>query len=247
MIRLYSRAEIDKIKASGSIISKVFKQLEDYIKPNITTKDIDKLVEDVICSMSAIPSFKNYNGFPAAACVSVNEEVVHGIPSNRVLRDGDIVSVDVGAFLDGFHGDAARTFAVGSISDEAKHLIEVTKQSFFEGMEFARVGNRLSDISHAIQKHVEKAGFGVVRDMFGHGIGRAIHEEPSVPNFGRPNRGPKLKAGMVIAVEPMVTYGDYHIRTLQDGWTTVTVDGKLSAHYENTIAITNNGVEILTI
>lgn len=247
MINLYSRADIEKIKASGQIIAEVFRQLEDYIKPQITTKDIDNLVENVICSMSAIPSFKNYHGFPAAACVSVNEEVVHGIPSERVLNDGDIVSVDVGAFLDGFHGDACRTFAVGSISDEAKNLIEVTKQSFFEGIEFARVGNRLSDISAAIQKHVEKAGYGIVRDMFGHGIGRNVHEEPSVPNFGRANRGPKLKAGMVLAIEPMVTLGDYRIRTLNDGWTTVTVDGRLSAHYENTIAITNNGVEILTI
>jgi methionyl aminopeptidase len=222
--------------------------LEEIIKPGITTKAIDNVVENIIYSQSAIPSFKNYRGFPAASCVSVNSEVVHGIPSEtRVLVEGDIVGVDIGAFKNGFHSDAARTFAVGEISAEAKKLIDVTEQSFFEGIKKAVIGNRVSDISHAIQTYVEGFGYAVVRDMLGHGIGRSMHEEPSVPNYGPPGKGVKLRAGMVLAIEPMVSEGDYRIVTLSDRWTTVTKDGKLSAHYENTVAITPDGVSILTL
>lgn len=247
MVVLYSRAEIEQMKKPAAVLKEVFKRLEDYIKPGLTTKDIDNFVENIICSLSALPSTKNYRGFPAACCTSVNEVVVHGIPDGRVLKEGDIVSVDVVAFKDGFHSDACRTFAVGEISGDAERLMTVTREAFFKGAEQAKVGNRLGDISSAIQEHVESAGFGVVRDLFGHGVGRDMHEEPSVPNFGRANRGPRLKTGMVLAVEPMVTFGDYRVKTLGDGWTTVTADNSISAHYENTIVITGGEPEILTL
>lgn len=247
MITLYSKKEIEAMKAPAEVLKEVFRRLEYYIKPGISTKDVDNFVENIICSMSALPSTKNYHGYPAACCTSVNEVVVHGIPGDRVLKEGDIISVDVVAFKNGFHCDACRTFAVGGISEEARRLIAVTQESFFKGIEKATAGNRLGDISSAIQEYVESAGFGVVRDFFGHGIGRSMHEDPGIPNFGKANRGPRLKSGMVLAIEPMVTYGDYNVNTLKDGWTAVTADGKLAAHYENTVAITNGEPEILTI
>lgn len=247
MVVLKSKAEIDKMRIACGIVREVLEKLEDFIKPGITTLDIDKFAESIINSRDAVPSFKGYRGYPASTCTSVNEVVVHGIPGDRKLNDGDIVSVDVGAYIGGFHGDAARTFAVGDISEESERLIRVTKESFFEGIKMAVPGGRLTDISHAIQSHVERHGYGVVRDFFGHGIGRELHEEPTLPHFGRPNRGLRLRAGMVIAVEPMVTAGDYSVETLNDGWTAVTCDGSLAAHYENTVAITSSGPEILTL
>lgn len=247
MVVLYSKKEIEGIAEAGKVVKEVFKELKNYIKAGITTKDVDKLVEDVIYSMSAEPSTKGYYGYPASCCTSINEVVVHGIPGNRVLRDGDIISVDVVARKGGFHADACRTFPVGEISSEAERLIRVTEESFFKGIEFAKVGNRLSDISHAIQQHVEAAGFGVVRLYNGHGIGREMHEEPVIPNHGVPNRGFRLKPGAVLAIEPMVTYGDYDLHILEDKWTAVTKDGSLSAHYENTVAITTGEPLILTM
>lgn len=247
MVVLKSKAEIDKMRVACSIVREVLEKLEDFIKPGITTLDVDKFAESIINSRDAVPSFKGYRGFPGSTCTSVNEVVVHGIPGERKLNSGDIVSVDVGAFIGGFHGDAARTFAVGDISEKSERLIRVTRESFFEGMKKAVAGGRLTDISHAIQSHVEAHGYGVVRDFFGHGIGRELHEEPTIPHFGRANRGLRLRAGMVIAVEPMVTEGDYSVTTLKDGWTAVTTDGSLAAHYENTVAITSSEPEILTL
>jgi len=247
MVVIKSKAEIEKMRVACSIVREVLERLTDFIKPGVTTLDVDKFAESIIDSRDAVPSFKGYRGFPASTCTSVNEVVVHGIPGDRKLNDGDIVSVDVGAYIGGFHGDAARTFAVGNISERSERLIRVTRESFFEGMKKAVAGGRLTDISHAIQSHVENHGYGVVRDFFGHGIGRELHEEPSIPHFGRPNRGLRLRAGMVIAVEPMVTEGDYSVTTLEDGWTAATTDGSLAAHYENTVAITSSGPEILTL
>jgi methionyl aminopeptidase len=247
MVVIKSKAEIDKMRTACGIVREVLEKLEGFIKPGLTTLDVDKFAESIINSRDAVPSFKGYRGFPSATCVSVNEVVVHGIPGTRKLNDGDIVSVDVGAYINGFHGDAARTFAVGNISEESEKLIRVTKESFFEGIKKAVPGGRLTDISHAVQSHVEMHGYGVVRDFFGHGIGRELHEEPAIPHFGRPNRGLRLRAGMVLAVEPMVTAGDYSVITLKDGWTAVTKDGSLAAHYENTVAITTSGPEILTL
>lgn len=247
MVVIKSKSELDKMRIACGIVREVLEKLEDFIKPGMTTLDVDKFAESIINSRDAIPSFKGYHGFPAATCTSVNEVVVHGIPGERKINNGDIVSVDVGAYINGFHGDAARTFAVGDISEESERLIRVTRESFFEGIKKAVVGGRLTDISNAVQEHVEKHGYGVVRDFFGHGIGRDLHEEPSIPHFGKPNRGVRLRAGMVIAVEPMVTAGDYSVRTLKDGWTAVTEDGSMAAHYENTVAITPDGPEILTL
>ncbi|GAB7141119.1 type I methionyl aminopeptidase [Deferribacterales bacterium RsTz2092] len=252
MIYLKSNSEIALIRENGKILVEVFEKLDSFIRAGISTKDIDKLVENVITSHSALPSFKGYRGFPASACVSVNCEVVHGIPSSdRVLKDGDIVSVDIGAFRNGFHSDAARTYAVGEVSDIAKKLIDVTERSFFEGAECAKIGGRVADISAAVQGYVEANGFGIVRDMQGHGLGRSLHEAPNVPNYVEKGFGvkltPKIKKGLVLAIEPMVSEGDWRIKTLSNGWTTVTCDGKLAAHYENTIAVTDNGVAILTL
>ena len=247
MIILKNSDEINLMRKSGKVVEETLNFLEDVIKPGITTEEIDKLAEEFITKQGAIPSFKGYNGFPASICTSINDEVVHGIPGGRELKEGDIVSVDCGAMLNGFHGDAARTFPVGKISAEAEKLIRITKESFFKGYEKAIIGNRLTDISFAIQKFVEENGFSVVRDYVGHGIGRNMHEDPGVPNFGKPNRGPKLQAGMALAIEPMVNIGSYHVRTLLNGWTVVTTDGSLSAHYENTVAILDKGPEILTL
>jgi len=247
MVVLKSKSEIDKMRVSCGIVKEVLEKLEGFVKPGVTTLDIDKFAYDIILSRDAVPSFKGYRGFPATTCTSINEVVVHGIPGDRKLIDGDIVSVDVGAYIGGFHGDAARTYPVGDISEESERLIRVTRESFFEGIKKAVVGGRLTDISHAIQTHVESHDYGVVRDFFGHGIGRDLHEEPTVPHYGKPNRGLRLRAGMVIAVEPMVTEGHYSVATLKDGWTAVTEDGSLAAHYENTVAITTDGPEILTL
>ena len=235
------------MKAAGKVNYETLKLLEEMTKPGVSTIELDKAAEKYIRSHGARPSFKNYNGFPASACISVNEVIVHGIPWKRVLEEGDIVSVDVGSYYKGYHSDAARTFPVGKVSEEAKKLIEVTQQSFFEGMKAAYPGKRIGDIGSLIQNYAESFGYGVVRDMVGHGIGRALHEAPDVPNFGTEGRGIRLLEGMCIAVEPMINQGTYELKTLSDGWTTVTLDGKLSAHYENTLAITKDGPKILTL
>jgi len=246
MIKIKSLHEIQKMRAAGRIVAEVFEVLKPLIVPGITTKELDKIAAEHIKKSGATCSFYNYSGYPGHVCISVNDEVIHGIPGKRKLCDGDIVSVDVGACIDGYHGDAARTFAVGNISSDAKKLIEVTEASFWRGIEFARPGNRIGDISANVQKIVEENGFSVVRDFVGHGIGSALHEEPEVPNYGTEGRGPRLISGMTIAVEPMVNIGTYQVNTLSDDWTVVTADGKLSAHYENTILITADGAEILT-
>ena len=219
----------------------------EMVRPGVTTREIDKAVREFIVAQGAKPSFLGYHGFPGSTCISVNNTIIHGIPGGYVLKEGDIVSVDVGALYEGFHGDCAATFACGAISTEAQKLIDVTKQSFFEGIRFAKRGNRVQDISHAIQTYVESNGFSVVRSFVGHGVGRQLHEEPEVPNFGNPGRGPRLVPGMTLAIEPMVNEGVYDAKVLKDGWTTVTADGKLSAHYENTVLITDGEPEILTV
>ena len=247
MITLKSEREIELMRRAGKITAAARALAGEMVKPGVTTQEIDKAVYRFIRSQGAEPSFLNYNGYPASVCVSVNDEVIHGIPGKRVLREGDIVSVDVGAYIGGFHGDCAATYACGKISDEAQKLIDVTRQSFYEGMKFAREGNRLSDVSHAIQEYVERSGFSVVREYVGHGIGRNMHESPEVPNFGLPGHGPKLLRGMTLAVEPMVNAGVAAIRQMPDGWTVKTRDGKYAAHYENTILITAGEPELLTV
>ena len=247
MISVKSERELEVMRRAGRITAKARELAGRMVRPGVTTREIDKAVHDYIVSQGAKPSFLHYGGYPASACISVNDVVIHGIPDKRVLREGDIVSVDVGAYWGGFHGDCAATFACGNISPEAKRLIEVTKQSFFEGIKFARQGNRISDISHAVQSYVEANGYSVVRSYVGHGVGSEMHEAPEVANFGNAGRGPRLVRGMTLAVEPMVTEGTYEIRVLKDKWTVVTADGKLAAHYENTIAITAGDPEILTV
>lgn len=248
MIIIKSQQEIDIMRESGKVTAWILSELSRLIRPGISTKEIDEFVEGVILKNRMIPSFKGYNGYPASACVSVNEEVVHGIPSaKKILREGDIVSVDVGTTHKGYVSDAARTYPVGGIGEDAQRLITVTEESFFEGLKFCRPGCRLSDISAAIQRKAESEGFSVIRDFVGHGIGRAMHEEPQVPNYGKPGRGPRLVPGMVFAIEPMINLGDYEVRVLENNWTVVTVDGKLSAHYENTVVITDGEPELLTL
>ena len=247
MIILKSNDEIALMRKAGKIVGETLLLLEKEVKPGVTTAELDIIAEEFITKHGAKPSFKGLYGFPSSLCISVNEQVIHGFPGAYVLKEGDIVSVDCGACINGFHGDAARTFPVGNISKEAQRLIDVTRDSFFKGIEYAKVGNRLSDISHEIQSYVEAAGFSVVRDFVGHGIGRNVHEDPNVPNFGKSGRGPKLVEGMVLAIEPMVNAGTYNVRTLKDRWTVVTADNSLSAHYENTVAILSDGPEILTL
>ena len=247
MIILKNEIEIDLMRKAGRIVGETLNLLGEKVRPGITTAELDRIAEEFITKHGAKPSFKGLYGFPASLCISVNEQVVHGIPGKYKLKDGDIVSVDCGVLLNGFHGDAARTFAVGNVTEEVKKLISVTEECFFKGIEKAVVGNKLTDISHEIQQYVEANGFSVVRDYVGHGIGRKVHEDPEVPNFGRPGRGPKLMSGMVLAIEPMVNIGNYHVETLDDDWTVVTADRKYSAHYENTVAILPNGPEILTL
>lgn len=249
MITIKSEAAIEKMRLAGGIVNETLMLLGGLIKPGVSTAQLDKEAEELIRSRGAIPSFLNYNGYPKNVCISINEQVVHGIPGKRIIHDGDIVSVDVGAKIHGYHGDAARTFIAGEPSEEAKRLVRITKECFFEGLEFAKEGYFISDISRAIQKHAEEAGYGVVREMIGHGIGTEMHESPEVPNYvdRRCGRGARLKNGMTIAIEPMINMGRKEIRTLSDGWTVVTADGSPSAHYENTIAITAGGPVILTI
>ena len=247
-VTIKSNREIELMREAGRILAIVHDELEKAIKPGITTKQIDKLGEEIIRSYGCIPSFLNYNGYPASICVSVNDEVVHGIPNKkRILREGDIVSLDAGVIYKGYHSDAARTHAVGEISKEAQRLIDVTKQSFFEGIKYAKAGNHLYDISKAIQNYVESNGFSVVRDLVGHGIGKNLHEEPQVPNFKQKGRGLRLQKGMTLAIEPMVNAGAYDVWWLEDDWTVVTQDESLSAHYENTILITDGEPEILSL
>ena len=246
MITLKSEHEIELMRRAGKITAAARALARDMVKPGVTTQQIDKAVYHFIKSQGATPSFLNYNGYPASVCVSVNDEIIHGIPGKRVLKEGDIVSVDVGAYIGGFHGDCAGTYPCGQVSDQALDLIRVTQQSFFEGLKFAREGYRLSDISHAVQEYVESHGYSVVREYVGHGIGRRMHESPEVPNFGNPGHGPRLLRGMTIAVDPMVNAGSAAIRQMSDGWTVKTADGKNAAHYENTILITDGDPELLT-
>ena len=247
MITIKNERELESMRQACKITAAARALAGEMVKPGVSTKAIDQAVHDFIVAQGAKPSFLNYNGFPASACISVNDTVIHGIPGGYILKDGDIVSIDVGAFYQGYHGDCAATFACGAISTEAQKLIDVTKQSFFEGMKFATKGSRVQDISHAIQTYVESNGFSIVRSFVGHGIGRKLHEEPEVPNFGNPGRGPRLLPGMTLAIEPMVNVGTYDVRVLKDGWTVKTADGKLSAHYENTVLITDGEPEILTV
>ena len=247
MIAIKNEHELSAMRQACRITAAARALAGEMVRPGVMTKQIDKAVHDYIVSQGAKPSFLGYGGFPASSCISVNSTVIHGIPGDYVLQDGDIVSIDVGAYYKGFHGDCAATFACGTISAEAKKLIDVTKQSFFEGLRFATQGHRVSDISHAIQTYVESNGFSVVRSFVGHGVGAQLNEEPEVPNFGQPGRGPRLIPGMTLAVEPMVNTGVYDVKVLKDGWTTVTADGKLSAHYENTVLITDGEPEILTV
>ena len=246
MITLKSPSEIELMRRAGKITAAARALAGEMVKPGVTTREIDRAVEQFIRKNGAVPSFLNYHGYPGSACISVNDEVIHGIPGNRVLKEGDIVSVDVGAYIGGFHGDCAATFACGEISPEAQRLIDVTRESFFRGIACAREGKRLFDISAAVQEYVEANGFTVVREFVGHGIGRQLHESPEVPNFGTAGRGPRLLRGMTLAIEPMVNAGAASIRQLDDGWTVKTLDGKLSAHYENTVLITDGEPEILT-
>ena len=246
MITIKTEAELQRMRDAGRIAALARVVGGEHVRAGATTAQIDKKIKSCICAHGATPSFLGYNGFPASACISVNDEVIHGIPGGRVLQEGDIVKIDVGAFYKGYHGDCAATFAVGAVSPEAEKLIAVTKQSFFEGIAAIREGGRVGDISAAVEAYVVQNGFSVVKEFVGHGVGSHLHEEPEVPNFGRAGRGPRLQRGMTLAVEPMVNAGDWRVRVLRDGWTVVTVDGALSAHYENSIAITGNGVMILT-
>ena len=248
MIVIKSPREIELMKKAGEVVGKVFVALDGNIKPGMSTLDVANICEKVIRDNGAYPTFLNYSGFPGAVCVSVNDELVHGIPSSkRILRDGDIVSVDVGATLNGYVGDACRTYPVGICKESALRLIEVTKQSFFEGCKYIRPGARLGDVSHAIQKYCEERGYSLPREYTGHGVGSSLHEDPYIPNYGTAGSGPILKEGMCLAIEPMVNEGHFALRVMKDGWTAKTKDGKLSAHYENSIVVTKDGYEILTM
>ena len=249
MLTIKNAADIEKMKAAGRLTEDVLKLMAEMAKPGVTTEELDKAAEELIRSRGGFPSCLGYNGYPKTICTSVNEQVVHGIPGKYRLRDGDIVSCDVVAKLDDFHGDATRTLLIGNVPEETRRLVKVTEECFFEGLKFARVGYRISDISAAIQKHAESNGYGVVRDMIGHGIGREMHESPDVPNYvgGRYGRGIRLIPGMTIAIEPMINMGTWQIKLMPDGWTAVTADGKPSAHYENTVAITDGDPIILTL
>ena len=247
MITLKSAHEIDLMRRAGKITAAARALAGEMVRPGVTTQEIDHAVEHFIRKQGAVPSFLHYHGYPASACISVNDEVIHGIPGKRVLAEGDIVSVDVGAYIGGFHGDCAATFACGQISKEAQELIDVTRQSFFEGIKFAKEGHRLQDISAAIQSYVESHGCSIVREYVGHGVGAEMHESPEIPNYGHPGRGPRLLRGMTLAIEPMVNAGSAAIKLMPDGWTVRTLDGKWAAHYENTVLITDGEPEILTV
>ena len=247
MISLKTGRDVDAMRRAGKITAAARALAGEMVKPGVSTKAIDKAVHEFILSQGAKPSFLHYNGYPASVCISINEQVIHGIPGSRMIHEGDVVSVDVGAYIDGFHGDCAATYIAGEGSEEAKRLIRVTRESFFEGLRYARPGFRVSDISHAIQTYVEENGFSIVRDYVGHGVGQNLHEDPQVPNFGRPGHGPRLVAGMTIAVEPMVNIGGYEVKTMSNGWTVKTKDGTWAAHYENSILIRDGDPEILTL
>ena len=247
MITRRNEKEIELLRQAGKIVAMTHEYLKSFVKAGISTKKLDELAEKFILSQGATPSFKGYGGFPGSICASINDVLVHGIPNeNHILKDGDIISIDIGANYKGYHGDSAWTYAVGEVSEEAKELMRVTEESLYRGLEQVKPGNRISDISNAIQTFVEAHGYGVPRDYTGHGVGAALHEDPIIPNYGIPGRGPKIVSGMVMAIEPMVTLGDYHTKTLLDDWTVKTLDGKITAHYEHTIVVTNEGYEILT-
>ncbi|NLN76442.1 MAG: type I methionyl aminopeptidase [Armatimonadetes bacterium] len=249
MVIRKTSAQIEKMRAAGAVLARCINEIVQSIEPDkTTTQDIDEISEELIRKYKGIGSFKNYRGYPNTVCVAVNEEVVHGIPGSRVLRTGDVVGIDLGVIIDGWHADSAVTVAVGGqTSPEAAKLLKVTKEALFKGIEQARPGNRLSDIGHAIQSYAERRGYSVVRDLVGHGIGRNLHEEPNVPNYGPPGKGVRLEEGMTLAIEPMVNIGGYEVETLQDNWTVVTKDRSLSAHFEHTVAITKSGPDILTL
>lgn len=247
MIVLKTQTELETMKKACKISADALNVAEEWIKPDITTKEIDHRIHDFITKSGATPSFLNYMGYPASACISVNDVVIHGIPSDYHLKEGDIVSIDVGAYYQGFHGDNAYTFIVGDTSDETKALLKETQASLMKGIEQATVGNRIGDISHAVETHVSQFGYGIVRQFVGHGVGKHLHEDPEVPNFGRPGRGPRLVEGMTIAIEPMINLKGDEVKVMPDGWTTKTVSGSVSAHFEHTIAITKNGPVILTV
>ncbi|HAQ40838.1 MAG TPA: type I methionyl aminopeptidase [Clostridiales bacterium] len=247
MIILKTKREIEIMRKAGRLVAQSHELVRKNIKPGVTTKELDQLVEEFLKSQNAIPTFKGYGGFPFSICASVNEEVVHGFPGDRKLVEGDIVSIDIGATFEGYVGDSAKTFYVGEVPDEKRRLVEATKQSFYEGIKFAKTSCRLSDISHAIQQYAEAQGFSVVRDYVGHGVGKNMHESPQIPNFGKPGKGPRLQEGMVLAIEPMINAGTYHVKVLDNDWTVVTVDGRPSAHYEHTVAITDGEPELLTV
>lgn len=247
MIILKSAREIEQLKRANAIVARVLEEMRRVVAPGVSTEELDRIAEEIILSRGALPAFKGYRGYPKTLCVSINEEVVHGIPSQRRLREGDIVSIDVGANLDGYFGDAAITLPVGEVDAAGMKLLEVTEKALYLGIVQAKVGNRLYDISYAIQQWVESQGFSVVRDFVGHGIGKSLHEEPQIPNFGTPHQGPRLEKGMVFALEPMVNEGSYEVQILSDAWTVVTVDRKRSAHFEHTIAITDGEAEILSV
>lgn len=247
VITIKTPREIELMRIAGDITAKARSVGRSLVRPGVTTQEINKEIFQFIKKSGASPSFLNYGGFPGSACISTNDEVIHGIPGKRKVLEGDIVSIDVGAYIGGYHGDCCATVGAGKISEEAKRLIEVTRQGFFEGLKFAREGYRISDISHAIQEYVERNGYSLVREYVGHGIGKNLHEGPEIPNFGEPGHGPRLVKGMTLAIEPMVNAGGAAIRVLEDGWTVVTADGSLSAHYENTILITDGEPEILTM
>lgn len=246
MIITKTPREIDIMREAGKIVALTHQELQKHIKPGITTKELDAIAEKFIRGSDAIPSFKGYNGFTGSICTSVNEELVHGIPGKKVLKEGDVISIDIGAKYNGYHGDSAWTYGVGKISEKDQQLLDVTEQSLYKGLAEAKPGVRLTNISHAIQSYVEPEGFSVVREYVGHGVGQNLHEDPQIPHFGPPGKGPRLKPGMVLAVEPMINAGSRYVRTLTDNWTVVTQDGKNCAHFEHTIAIVEGGFEILT-
>ena len=246
MIICKTPREIEIMREAGRIVALTHQELKQHITPGITTKELDQIAEKTIQKFGATPSFKGYNGFPGSICASVNEELVHGIPGKRKLKEGDIISIDIGAKYNGYHGDSAWTYPVGNISESVQKLLDVTEKSLYLGLEQVKPGERLSNISHAVQTHAEENGFSIVREYVGHGIGQDLHEDPQIPHYGPPNRGPRLKPGMVICVEPMVNQGRRYVKTLSDDWTVVTVDGKWCAHFEHTIALTEAGYEILT-
>ncbi|MGH9470985.1 MAG: type I methionyl aminopeptidase [Terriglobia bacterium] len=246
MIVCKSPLEIEKLRRSGRMVRAILEEMREVARPGVTTRELEQYVEKRIRQLGAKPAFKGYRGYPCCLCASVNEEIVHGIPSQRTLKEGDIVSLDLGVVVDGYYGDSALTIAVGEISDSLARLLRVTEESLERGIEQARIGNRLGDVSSAVQQHAESAGYSLVREFVGHGIGRALHEEPQIPNFGEPGRGPVLKDGMVLAIEPMVNAGKSDVRVLADHWTAVTADGAFSAHFEHMVAVTRNGPDVLT-